>query len=424
VLNWFYNASSALVTSTRAMNWVAVLFGLCVLALLTFGIVMLSSTSAFYAWHTRGGDSFFFARRQAVWMGLGLAAAVGTAWFDYRHYRKLAWALLILAALLLGGLLIFGHPIKGAIRWYVFGPVRFQPSELAKYALVILLAHWLDLAQRRPKGVLEPRVRHWWWGVWGPLSLAGGLGALILKEPDLGTTVLLGMVTLVLLWLAGASGRWLGLIVGTGIAAMAAFLVAVFQFEMFHDYYQVERIVRWWYEDDLEGINYQQWMAMVALGSGGVEGFGLGDSRMKMAYLPEAHTDFIFPIIGEELGLIASLAVVAVFCLLIVSGLLLSARAPDSFGRYLGCGIMTTLGLQTMINMAVVTNLIPNKGMPLPFISYGGSNLVMTLAALGIVMNIARLGLAQADPSGAVSSQTRSKGGKPPPPRANPARGE
>lgn len=404
MLNWFYKASSALVMSNRAMNWVAVLFGLCILVLLTFGIVMLSSTSAFYAWHARGGDSFFFARRQAWWMGLGLAAALATAWLDYRHYRKVAWALFILSALLLGGLLIFGHPIKGAIRWYVLGPVRFQPSELAKYALVILLAHWLDLAQRRPKGALEPRVRHGWWGLWGPLSLTGGLGVLILKEPDLGTTLLLGMVTLVLLWLAGSPGRWLGAMVGTGVAAIAAFLVAIFQFERSHDYYQVQRILRWWYEDDLEGANYQQWIAMVAFGSGGVEGVGLGDSRMKMAYLPEAHTDFIFPTIGEELGLIASLAVVAVFCLLIVSGLLLSARAPDPFGRYLGCGIMTTLGLQTMINMAVVTNLIPNKGMPLPFVSYGGSNLVMTLAALGMVMNIARPRRAQADPPAAAWS--------------------
>ena len=400
MFNWFCKTCSALVRSTRIMNRVAVLFGLCILALLTFGIIMLASTSAFGAWHTRGGDTFFFTRRQAVWMGLGLAVGGLLAWLDYRQLRKLAWALFILAALLLAGLLIFGTPINGAVRWYVLGPVRFQPSEFAKYALVILLARWLEKAQRRPKGVEEPRMRHWWWGVWGPLSLAGGLGLLILKEPDLGTTLLLGMVTLVLLWLAGASGRWLGVIVGTGMAAMAAFLVAIFQYDMFQDSYQVQRILRWWYEDDLEGSNYQQWIAMVALGAGGVEGVGLGNSRMKMAYLPEVHTDFIFPIIGEELGLIASLAVVFVFCLLVVSGFLLSARAPDSFGRYLGCGIMTTIGLQTMINLAVVTNAIPNKGMPLPFISYGGSNLVMTLAALGIVLNIARQGLAGADRGG------------------------
>ena len=139
----------------------------------------------------------------------------------------------------------------------------------------------------------------------------------------------------------------------------------------------------------MQGSNYQQYAAMLAFGSGGLWGLGLGNSRMKMAYLPEAHTDFIFPIIGEELGLVATLAVVVAFCVLVVCGILLAIRAPDLFGRLLGCGVIAIIGLQAAINIAVVTNTIPNKGMPLPFISYGGSNLVMILAALGVVLNIA-----------------------------------
>jgi cell division protein FtsW len=157
---------------------------------------------------------------------------------------------------------------------------------------------------------------------------------------------------------------------------------------MFHEHYQVQRLIHWWLGDDLQGSNYQQYMAMLAFGSGGLWGLGLGNSHMKMAYLPEAHTDFIFPIIGEELGLVATLAVVVAFCVLVVCGILLATRSPDLFGRLLACGIIAIIGLQALINIAVVTNTIPNKGMPLPFISYGGSNLVMTLAALGVVLNI------------------------------------
>jgi cell division protein FtsW len=200
--------------------------------------------------------------------------------------------------------------------------------------------------------------------------------------------VLLGAVTLAMMWVAGSPSGWLGGIVGTGGIGLTAFLVAIFRFNMFQGSYQVQRILHWWREDDLQGSNYQQYMAMLAFGSGGSWGFGLGNSRMKMAYLPEAHTDFIFPIIGEELGLIAALAVVVAFCVIVVCGILLATRSHDLFGMLLGSGIITVIGLQAMINIAVVTNTIPNKGMPLPFISYGGSNLVMILAALGVLLNI------------------------------------
>lgn len=369
------------------MRAVEVMFCVTVLALLTFGFIMLTSTSSFYPYR---GDPFYYAKRQAIWMGLGLVACAGTARIDYRRYRKFAWALFVLAIVLLAGVLVFGKPINGAARWFVLGPIRFQPSEFAKYALVIFLAFWLEKVQRASKGQLRPRIQHWWWGVFAPLAATGGLTVLIFLEPDLGTTLLLGTVALVLMWVAGAPVRWLAGIVGAGGMGVVAFLVAIFKYGMFQHSYQAQRILHWWCGDDLGGSNYQQYMAMLAFGSGGTSGLGLGNSHMKMAYLPEAHTDFIFPIVGEELGLIATLVVVFAFCVLVVCGLLLAARSPDLFGLLLGAGIITAIGVQAIINIAVVTNIVPNKGMPLPFISYGGSNLVMTLAALGVLMNIWR----------------------------------
>jgi len=371
--------------SPKVMRTISGTFCVTVLILVTFGLVMLTSTTSLHAYR---GDAFYFSKRQALWLGLGLIACVAMAVVDYHRYRKLAWPLFITAAVLLVAVLIFGRRINGASRWFIFGPVRFQPSEFAKFALVILLAFWLEKMQSTSRGQLHPKIQHCWWGVFAPLAVTAGLAGLIFLEPDLGTTLLLGAVALVLMWLAGSPSRWLAGIVGTGAVGVAAFLVAIIVFGMFHDSYHVQRILHWWRGDDLQGSNHQQYVAMLAFGSGGPHGLGLGNSRMKTGYLPEAHTDFIFPIVGEELGLIATLAVVVAFGLLVVSGLLLASRSRDLFGLLLGTGIMTIIGLQAIINIAVVTNTIPNKGMSLPFISYGGSNLVMTLAALGVLLNI------------------------------------
>jgi cell division protein FtsW len=376
---------------------------LAVLALVTFGLVMLTSTSSFYA-YTLHGDAFYYAKRQTLWLGLGLAACLVTARLDYHRYRKYAWPLFMTAAVMLIGVLISGRRVNGALRWFDFGPISFQPSEFAKYGLVVFLAYWLEKAQRPLPGQFRRRIQHAWWGIFAPLGFTTGLAVLLLKEPDFGTALLLGVVALPLMWVGGASGRWLAGIVTAGAAGIVAFLVAIFQYGMFQGSYQVQRILHWWYEDDLQGSNYQQWIAMLAFGSGGTQGVGLGDSRMKMAYLPEAHTDFIFPIIGEELGLIAALGVVATFAVIVVCGILLLKRSPDLFGLLLGSGIVTVIGLQAIINIAVVTNTIPNKGMALPLISYGGSNLVMTLAALGVLLNISWQAHAHAVDSLVVSS--------------------
>jgi cell division protein FtsW len=381
------NSMWAVVLSAKATKIAASVFFVTVLALLTFGFVMLASTSTPFAYR---GDAFYIAKRQALWLGIGLVACVATARVDYHYYRKYAWPLFFGAVLLLIGVLVLGKRVNGAIRWYAVGPWRLQPSEFAKYVLVIVLAFWLEQMQRRPKGQLRPRIQHWWWGVVAPLLISSGLALLVLREPDFGTAVLLFAVTLVMMWIGGVPWPWMAAIVGAGLLCVAAALVAIFNFGMFHEYYQVQRLIHWWRGDDLQGSNYQQYMAMLAFGVGATGGQGLGNSIMKMAYLPEAHTDFILPIIGEELGLVATLAVVVAFGVLVISGLQIASRAPDLFGWLLGCGIMTIIGLQVIINIAVVTNVIPNKGMALPFISYGGSNLVMTLAGIGVIFSIFR----------------------------------
>ena len=371
--------------SPKRMKGMAGLMCLLVLGLLTLGLVMLASTNSGSTNHT---EPFYYAKRQAMWLGLGILAGGITSVVNYRHYRRLAWPMFGAALLALVAALVFGRKVNGAARWLVFGPFRFQPSEFAKYALVILLAYWLDKMQSTSKGSVRPKIRHWWWGVFAPIALTCLPAALILREPDFGTTMLLGAVTLALMWVAGSPWQWLTAIVSTGAAGTVLFLVAIFRWGMFHKAYQVQRIIHWWLGDDLQGSNYQQWAASLAFGSGGPWGLGLGNSRMKLGFLPEAHTDFILPVIGEELGLVATLAVVFAFCVVVILGIRLTAQAPDLFGRLIGFGISAVIGVQALINIAVVTNCIPNKGMALPFISYGGSNMLMTLAALGVLMNI------------------------------------
>lgn len=397
--------------SATALRRVAGLFCVTVLALLTFGLVMLASTTSVMD-HQAG--AFYHTKRQALWLGLGLVACVTVAQVDYRRYRALAWPLFGFAAILLIAVLVFGKPINGAKRWLIFGSWQFQPSEFAKYALVIALAYWLEEAQRAPKGKSRPKIRDWRWGVLAPLGLAGGLAALVLKEPDLGTALLLVAVALVLMWNAGTPLRWMAVIAGGGLAGFAALWLAIFRYGLFHGSYQVQRILHWWRGDDPLGSNYQQNIAMDALASGGFWGVGLGNSRMKHAFLPEAHTDFILPIIGEELGLIATLAVVLAFVVLVVCGVVLAARSRDLFGFLVGTGIVTIIGLQATINVAVVTNSIPNKGMPLPFISYGGSNLVMMLAALGVLLNIFWQAQANAVRAGASEPGWQTRAGRQP----------
>jgi cell division protein FtsW len=324
--------------------------------------------------HQRGAH---FLVMQLIWCGAGLVACVVTAALDYKLYKKLSWLLFGIALVLL---ILVLHPAigtwrGGARRWFVHGGVSFQPSEAAKIALIIMLAHYGEHFQRKMKTF------------WKGLVLPGGLSLLLLipvyLEPDRGTTILLIAVTIMMLLVAGV--RW-------GYVVIPAILgPAVLALSILYDPMRMAR-VRSWLNPELtkDGVGYQAWQAMLALGSGGLTGLGLGNGRQKLGFVPEHHTDFIFSIIGEELGLIATLSVVLLFILFVIAGLYIAWRSQDVFGMLLASGITFLIGLQAFINIGVVTSALPNKGLPLPFISYGGSNLVLMLGCVGILLNVAR----------------------------------
>ena len=356
---------------------------LAVLALLVIGIVMLFSTSA-YARDSHG-DVYFFIKRQAIWIGIGLVACIFAALMNYQFWQKTwwLWFAVALAALALCYIPHIGMRINGSRRWVGYGPITFQPSEFAKIATIIFLAAWFARHEKPDGNVLSEFII--------PLAIISVPAALVLGEVDLGTTALIGTTAFVVMFIAGTNPLWLG---GLAVAGLGGLLIVATQIS--------ERMGRLSaflhpqnYKDD---AGLQQMQALIAWGSGGMDGLGLGNGRQKMLYLPYAHTDFIFPIIGEELGLRFSLLVVFLFVVIIVCGIMIALHARDRFGLLLGCGIVSLLALQAAVNIGVTTSLLPNKGLPLPFISYGGSNLAACMFAIGVLVNIYRQGILEPTP--------------------------
>jgi len=351
---------------------------LAVLGLLVIGIVMLFSTSAFA--RDSHGDIYFFIRRQAIWFGIGLVMCTFAALVDY-HFWQRTWWLWFAFALVALALCYFPHigmRINGSRRWVGLGPVTFQPSELAKLAAIFFLAAWFTRHEEAGSNLLSGFVL--------PLAIVGLLAGLILGEVDLGTTALLGTTAFVVMFVAGANPLLLGI---TSLAALGAILIVATQISE-----RLGRLSAFLHPQNFkEDAGLQQMQALIAWGSGGMEGLGLGNGRQKMLYLPYAHTDFIFPIIGEELGLRVSLLVVFLFVVIIVCGIMIALHAKDRFGLLLGCGLVSLLALQAAMNIGVTTSLLPNKGLPLPFISYGGSNLVACMFGIGLLLNIYRQGI-------------------------------
>jgi cell division protein FtsW len=340
----------------------------CVAALLALGMVMLYSASM-----AQVGARYVIM--QLVWCALGLGLCAAAVLTDYRLLNKIAWPLFATAVVLLALVLLKGIQINGARRWLGHGSIRFQPSELGKLALIVLLAWYGDHFQRQ--------MTTWKRGILVPGLFIGLLLGLVFVEPDRGTTILLGAVSVSVLVIAGA--RW-KFILPPAFAAIAALI-----YSLLHDPMRIRRIFSWLYlEENKAGVGYQAYQAMIALGAGGLTGLGLGNGRQKLGFVPEHHTDFIFSIIGEELGLIATLLVVLAFVLIMLCGLVISLNARDTFGLLLGSGITFLIGFQAFINIGVVTSALPNKGLPLPFISYGGSNLLIMLACVGLLLSIAR----------------------------------
>jgi cell division protein FtsW len=341
----------------------------CIAALLALGMVMLYSASM-----TQVGPRYLVM--QLIWCGLGLVGCVVMASLDYALLRKFAWPLLGCAVVLLGLVLVphVGLKINGARRWLGAGGFRVQPSELAKLALIVIAAWYCERYQRF--------MGDWKRGIIIPGLILTPVLLLIFVEPDRGTTILMAAVLSVMLIIAGVRWQYFALPVLLGAAALGV--------SLWHDPMRMKRIFAWLYlEENKEGVGYQAYQAMLALGSGGLTGLGLGDSRQKLGFVPEHHTDFILSIIGEELGLVTLLVVLG-FIIIVVCGAFIALRARDTFGCLLGCGITFLIGFQAFINIGVVTSALPNKGLPLPFISYGGSNLLMMLTCAGVLLSIAR----------------------------------
>lgn len=356
------------------MKLVTTIFVCCVCALLAVGIVMLYSSSS-----TEVGTKYLL--QQLLGCLLGLTLCISLAFMDYRVIKKYVFWFLGLAVILL--LLVYvPHiglgKIKGAHRWIGHGSIRFQPSEFAKFALVIFLAWYCSENQRQMPGFRR--------GLVIPGTVIVLLVALVFKEPDRGCAILLAAVSGCMLVIAGVR---LWYFIPPGLMALTWL-----GYSLWHDPMRAKRILAWLHpEENRLGAGWQAYQAMIALGSGGWTGLGLGNGRQKLGFVPEHHTDFIYSIIGEELGLVATLLVLVTFIVLVFCAMIISRRAKDSFGLLLGSGVTFLIGFQALINIGVVTSTFPNKGMPLPFISYGCSNLVMMFFGVGILLSISRFAI-------------------------------
>ncbi|MEW6439631.1 MAG: putative lipid II flippase FtsW [bacterium] len=347
------------------------------LFLVASGLLFIYSTSSVYSLQQHGNQYHFFYR-QLIYAATGIGLMLLLASFDYRELRPLA-AWMLLAS---GGLMLLvwvpglGKTVRGARRWIDLGPLSFQPSELVKITLVFFFADRLSRAsfQQRKAELFAGYVKYW--------ICALPLLVLVLAQKDFGSTVICGIVVFLLLFLAGARWRYMALTVAAALPAAVVLCLDSYRWErirMFADPWK-----------DPYGAGYQLVQSYISLGLGGTFGVGLGNGTQKLFYLPDAHTDFIFSVLGEELGLAGCCAFLILFLLFIVQGVRIALRAPDRFGTLLAAGITFLIGVEFVLNVAVVLGLLPTKGMVLPFLSYGGSALLINLMAVGILCSVGR----------------------------------
>ena len=348
-----------------------------------FGIVMVYSASAMMAMEVNG-NQYHYVIKQGIWTAVGFAAMLLLMQFDYQRLRdrRIVYGLLALTALLLLAVFAFS-PVNGAHRWIKLQGFSLQPSELSKLTLCIFLAYFLE-KRAGEEGSL--------WRTFIPcFAVTGALAAMILKEPDLGTALMLVVICVVMCFTAGVRLLHLGMAAAPGLVVGAWMLLFV--------PWRFQRLVTFtnpWADPQDKGFQVVQ--SLIAIGSGGPSGLGFAQGKQKLFFLPYAHSDFIFAVVGEELGLFGALAVLTVFGILLWRGLRAALHAPDRFGMLLGIGLITGIVVQALFNISVVLSLVPTKGIPLPFVSYGGSSLVPTLAAIGILLNISQQSGASADP--------------------------
>lgn len=344
--------------------------------LIAIGIVMIYSASSVYAYSSMG-DSLYFLKRHLIYLAVGLVMMLAAMSIDINRLKALSKPVALVSVFLLLIVLIphIGRETAGARRWFKIGPVNFQPSEFAKIAIIVYMA---ELTSR--KGALMKSFLH---GFLPAVMVLGAIVGLVLLEPDLGTAITISAIAIIMIFAAGARTYH--------IAAAILASLPVLYLALFRVPYRRKRMMIFlnpW--ADKRGAGFQIIQSFVALGSGGPFGVGLGQSRQKLFYLPASHTDFIFSIIGEELGFIGSASIAILFMAFVWQGMKIAFRALDVFERQMALGIVSLIGLEAIVNIGVTAGALPTKGLPLPFISYGGSGLIFHLAAVGLLLNIAR----------------------------------
>ncbi len=348
-----------------------------VMVLLTLGLVMLFSASYATAYYNEG-SSFAFISRQLLWALMGTVAMLVISNIDYRIFHRLAFPILIITLILLV-IVLFMPPIKGCRRWIFIGSIaNVQPSEIAKFAVTIMFAQLATM--------FGDKMKTFRWGVLPFMGILGVIGVLMMLEPHLSGTIIIMCIGLSIMLVGGTKLKWF---MFGGIMIAAALAVAIMIPGVIE--YAMSRIEFWLHpESDPLGKGFQILQSLYAIGSGGLMGLGLGNSRQKYMYLPESENDFVFAIVCEELGFVGASIIIILFALLIWRGFVIAMKAKDKFGCLIAVGLTVQVGLQALLNIAVVTNTIPNTGISLPFFSYGGSSLMMLLAQMGVLLSISR----------------------------------
>ncbi len=362
-------------------------FFIILMIVLVVGLATLYSASHVYAFNYQDGDSYFYIRKQLMWVAIGLVGMLIVSMVDYHVLHKFAWIIWLLSLVLL--IVAFLMPSStGVHRWIrIPGLGQFQPSELAKFALVLLFAHLISLNHKKMKTFSKGFL---------PLFLLLGVTcALVIIEPHLSGTLLIGLLGFTMMYIGGVRIGWLLGVIGVGVVGVV-FMVAVLGYEQ-------DRILVWLhplesyaneitFADGMSGKDHawQTIQSLYAIGSGGLLGLGPGDSRQKHLFLPEPQNDFIFSVFCEEMGFVGAVLVLVLFGVLVWRGFVIGMRSPDKFGCMLAIGLTLQIGLQVAINVAVVSNLMPNTGISLPFFSYGGTSILMLMLQMGVVLSISR----------------------------------
>lgn len=351
-----------------------------VLVLLVIGLIMMFSAGFAFANATLG-DSYYFLKRQVIWAVIGIVAMFLISYFDYHHLHKAA--VVVLGVGFLGLILVLFVPeINGVHRWIDLGVTMVQPSEIMKFALILFFAHW--------GSIYFNKMNTFKYGVMPAVCILVPTVILLVLEPHYSCIVIVTILTLVMMFLSGVQKRWFAMAFG---AIAVVFLIMYITDTLS---YAMERMDGWGMalaenkSEELKNAVWQTMNSLYAIGSGGLTGMGLGQSRQKYMYLPEPQNDFVFAIVCEELGVVGAVVILAIFGLLVWRGITVSLRAKDRFGMLLGMGLTAQVGIQVAINILVITDMLPNTGISLPFFSYGGSSLVMLLAQMGIVLSISR----------------------------------